>query len=155
MKKHTCLTHSHTCNPQHDLNMDAIAQNTSDFSSNKLCKHLLLINIYCLVRLLQYFWMMGFGAKLIKLQLQLPLVGHFDRMDKHKVDVILQEKKAIEYLKIELARAEGNNDEIDISVLKTRISAKEKVIARLEGGENLDNQLDKHLMPPPPPPPEQ
>ena len=53
---------------------------------------------------------MGFGTKLIKLQLQLHIVGHFDRMDKHKIDVILQEKKAIEDLKIELARAEGNNN---------------------------------------------
>ena len=72
-------------------------------------------------------------------------------MDKHKVDVILQEKKAIEDLKIELARAEGNDNQIDISVLKAAILAKEKVIARLEGGENIDYQLDKLLMPPPPP----
>ena len=46
-------------------------------------------------------------------------------MDKHKINVILQEKRVIEYLKIELARAEGNIDEIDISILKTRILAKE------------------------------
>ena len=72
-------------------------------------------------------------------------------MDKHKIDVILQEKKAIEDLKIELARAEGNNNQIQISVLKTSIVAKEKVIARLEGGENIDYQLDKLLMPPLPP----
>ena len=100
---------------------------------------------------------MGYGTKLIKLQLQfqLPLVGHFDRMDKHKLDVILQEKKAIEGLKIELARAEGNNNQIDISVLKASILAKEKVIARLEGIENIDYQLDKLLMPLPLPPPQQ
>ena len=76
-------------------------------------------------------------------------------MDKHKIDVILQEKKVIEDLKIELARAEGNSNQIQISVLKASIVAKEKVIARLEGGENIDYQLDKLLMPPPPPPPQQ
>ena len=72
-------------------------------------------------------------------------------MDKHKVDVILQQKKAIEYLKIELARAQGNNNQQEIALLKTRISAKENIIARLEGAENID----KLLMPPPPPPPPQ
>ena len=78
-------------------------------------------------------------------------------MNQHKIDVILQEKAVIEYLKIELARAQGNNDDINTSIFKNRIKAKEKLIARLEGGENLDKQLDKHLMPPlpPPPPPQQ
>ena len=98
---------------------------------------------------------MGFGAKLIKLQLQLHIVGHFDRMDKHKTDVILQEKKAIEDLKIELARAKGNSNQIQISVLKASIVAKEKAIARLKGRENIDYQLDILLMPPPLPPPQQ
>ena len=76
-------------------------------------------------------------------------------MNQHKIDVILQEKAVIEYLKIELARAQGNNDDINTSIFKNRIKAKEKLIARLEGAENLDKQLDKHLMPPPPPPPPQ
>ena len=74
-------------------------------------------------------------------------------MNQHKIDVILQEKAVIEYLKIELARAQGNNDDINTSIFKNRIKAKEKLIARLEGRENLDKQLDKHLMLPLPPTP--
>ena len=69
-------------------------------------------------------------------------------MDQYKLDSILELKKSIEGLKIDLARAEGNNNKPEIAYLKLSISNKEGIIARLEGGENLDRQL----MPPPPPP---
>ena len=66
MKNQTCFLQwhpylSHVMGCMYDC-----VWNTRVFSSNKVVRPLLLINIYYLVRLLQYFLTMGYGMKLIK-----------------------------------------------------------------------------------------